>query len=112
MLSGRVVAHTTERRELAQALLDWAAAARREPDLSAANVYEDVELPAVFSLISEWKTAAALDAHLHSDSFGVLLGALKVLASPHHLVITRDDDEPHSAIGALNRLRDDGKPVA
>ena len=109
MLSGRIVANTTERRELVQALLDWAAATRRNPELATANVYEDVEFPAVFNVVTEWKTAVALDAHLRSDSFGVLLGALKVLARPHRLVITRGDDEAHSEIGAATRLQDDGK---
>jgi quinol monooxygenase YgiN len=109
MLSGRIVAKTTERRELVQALLDWAATTRRDPELATAYVYEDVEIPAVFGLVTEWKTAVALDAHLRSDSFGVLLGALKVLARPHNFVITRGDDEAHSEIGAANRLQAEGK---
>ena len=112
MLSGRVVANPTERRELVQALLDWAAATRRDPELATAYVYEDLETPAVFNLVTEWKTAAALDTHLRSDSFGVLLGALKVLARPHRLVITRGDDEAHSEIGSINRLRGGGEPDA
>ena len=112
VLSGRIIAHTTERRELVQALLDWVSAARREPDLAAAYLYEDLEIPAVFNLVSEWKTAAALEAHLHTDSFGVLQGALKVLACPHRLAITRPESELDGAIRAINRLRDEGKAEA
>jgi UDP-glucose 6-dehydrogenase len=55
MLSARVVAHPSERRELAQALLVWVAAARKDTDLVTAQVYEDLEVPAVFGLVTEWK---------------------------------------------------------
>ena len=105
MLSARIAAYPAEHRELSQALLVWAAAARQETDLVSAHVYEDLEAPAVFSLVSEWTCAAALDAHLRSDTFGILLGALKVLAGPHHMTVTRpDDDQLNGAIGAINRL--------
>ena len=93
MLSARVVAQPAERRELAQALLVWAAAARQDSDLVAAHVYEDLEVPAAFGMVTEWRKAAALDAHLRSDAFGILLGALKVLAGPHRMTVTRPDDE-------------------
>ena len=112
VLSGRVVAHTTERRELVQALLDWVSAARRDPELEAAYLYEDLEIPAVFNLVTEWKTAPALEAHLHTDCFGVLQGALKVLARPYQLAITRPDSELDGAIGAINRVRTEGKAEA
>lgn len=105
MLSARIVAHPAERRELSQALLVWAAAARQEADLLTAHVYEDLEAPSVFSLASEWRAAAALDAHLRSDTFGVLLGALKVLARSHRMTVSSPNDEQlKGAIGAINRL--------
>jgi quinol monooxygenase YgiN len=110
MLSARIVAYPAERRELAQALLVWAAAARQEADLVAAHVYEDLEVPAVFSLFTEWKSASALDQHLRSETFGVLMGALKVLAGPHRMTVTRLDEEQYKgAIGAINRLSADPK---
>jgi quinol monooxygenase YgiN len=105
MLSARIVANPAERRELSQALLVWAAAARREADLVAAHVYEDLEVPSVFGLASQWRVAAALDAHLRSDTFGVLLGALKILARSHRVTVSSPNDEQlKGAIGAINRL--------
>lgn len=112
MLSGRFVAHPAERRELAQALIVWAAAARQDADLLAANVYEDLEVPAVFHVVTEWRTATGLDAHLRSDAFGVLTGALKILAEPHSLTVTRQDERLESEIGAIGRLRADQKADA
>lgn len=113
MLSARIVAYPAERRELSQALLVWAAAARQETDVVAAHVYEDLEAPAVFSLATEWRSAAALDAHMRSDAFGILLGALKVLAGPHQMTVTRpDDDQFKGAIGAINRLPAEPKAKA
>lgn len=113
MLSARIVAYPAERRELSQALLAWAGATRHETDLVAAHVYEDLELPAVFSLVTEWSSAAALDAHLRSEAFGILLGALKILAGPHHMIVSRpEDDQLRGAIGAINRLSADPKADA
>ena len=62
VLSARVVARASARRELLHALLDWAASARRQAGLRAANVYEDVEAEAAFGLVAEWDGEAALEA--------------------------------------------------
>jgi len=106
LLSGRVVAYPAERRELAQALLSWVIAARQEPALLSAHVYEDLEAAAAFSLTTQWKTAADLDKHLRSDAFALLTGALRVLAQPYRMVVLQPDDE-HGAIQAITRPRDD-----
>lgn len=113
MLSSRIVAQTSERRELAQALLSWAAAARLEGDLLIVHVYEDLETPAVFGLDAQWKTAEALDRHLRSDAFGILSGALKVLARPHRMVVSQPDNEHITgAIGAIKRQASDERADA
>jgi quinol monooxygenase YgiN len=106
VLTARIVASPSERRELAQALLAWLAAARRAADLHSADVYEDLEVPATFGLVSEWRTSTGLDAHLRSDAFGVLMGALKVLARQHRLLVSQPDNEHMSgAIAEINRPR-------
>ena len=46
-----------------------------------ANVYEDVEAPAVFGLVAEWDSEVGPRGHLRSDAFGVLLGALELLSA-------------------------------
>ncbi len=109
LLSARVVARTSSRRELVQALLEWATAARREPGSRAANVYEDVEMPAVFWLTTQWDGEAALQAHLRSCPFGVLLGALELLAQSARLTVTRATGEDGTdALPAIRRLREAG----
>ncbi|MGH9365040.1 MAG: putative quinol monooxygenase [Thermoanaerobaculia bacterium] len=111
MFSARIVAHPHERRELVQALLSWAAAVRRDDSAAASHIYEDLEVPAVFAMVTEWKTDAALESHLRSDAFGVLWGALKVLAQPPRLAIMRAKGE-HGTDSAeeIRRLR--GEPEA
>jgi len=104
VLSGRIEAHPAERRELFQALLAWTATTRKDAGVLAAHVYEDLEAPAAFNLVSEWRTPSALDAHLRSDAFGVLLGALKVLARPHRMAVTRPDAGLDGEIHSIDRL--------
>jgi quinol monooxygenase YgiN len=107
LLSGRVVARTSARRELLQALLEWAKAARREAGVQTANVYEDIETPATFGLTGAWDSDDALDAHFRSGQFGILLGALDVLAQSTRLTVTRaKDEEGTDALPAIRRLRE------
>lgn len=109
LLSARMVARTSARRELLQALLEWAAAARRQTDLRAANVYEDAEAPATFGLSVECEGETALEAHVRSDSFGVLLGALQLLAQSARLTVTgASGDEGTDALPRIRRLREAG----
>jgi quinol monooxygenase YgiN len=92
-LSARVVATPATRRELVQALVGWAEAARRERGLLKASVAEDVEVEAAFELVAEWETERELEAHLLSDVFGVLLGAAEVLGLSVRVGVARAADE-------------------
>lgn len=105
-LTARLTARPAGRRELAQALLDWAATSRREAGLRASCVYEDVESPGSFGLVAEWESRERLEAHLRSEPFSVLMGALEMLAEASQAEITRADDEGTSAL-----LRAAGKPL-
>jgi quinol monooxygenase YgiN len=87
LLSARAIARPSARRELAQALSSWAGAARLEPGVLASSVFEDVEVPGTFRFEAEWTDAAALDGHLRSPDFGVLLGAMELLASPVRMTV-------------------------
>jgi hypothetical protein len=90
-----------------QALLEWAAAARRQTDLRSANVYEDAEAPATFGLSVECEGETALEAHVRSDSFGVLLGALQLLAQSSRLTVTRATGaDGGDALPTIRRLRE------
>jgi quinol monooxygenase YgiN len=113
VLSARVVAHPSARRELLQALLDWAATARHSTGALGSNVYEDAEAPAVFGLVGEWESTSAFEAHLRADAFGVLLGALELLARPARLTVARTADEyGKDALPAIRRLRESGRAGA
>jgi quinol monooxygenase YgiN len=82
VLQVRIEAHPPQRRELVHALLRWAEAARSQPELDSCRLYEDLEEPGVFGLIAKWNDERALEAHLRSESFGVLQGAREVPARP------------------------------
>ena len=88
-LQVRIEAHPPQRRELVQALSRWAEAVRSQPELESCRLYEDLEQPGVYGLIAVWETERALEAHLRSEPFGVLQGALEVLAHPALFEILR-----------------------
>jgi quinol monooxygenase YgiN len=92
-LSVHVVATPPSRRELVQALVGWAEAVRHAPGVVQASVSEDVEAEAAFDLRAEWDTEAALEAHLGSDVFGVLVGAAEVLSLSVRVSVARVADE-------------------
>ena len=105
-LSARVATQEASRRELQQALLAWETAARSEGCVREAHVYEDVVTPGVFGLDARMDSAADLDRHLHSASFGALLGALSVLARDVDLAICQPTQEFGSdAMAIVRRLR-------
>jgi quinol monooxygenase YgiN len=92
-LSVHVVATPPSRRELVQALVGWAEAVRHAPGVRQASVSEDVELEAAFELRAEWDTEEALEEHLRSDVFGVLVGAAEVLSLSVRVSVARVADE-------------------
>ncbi len=105
-LSAHVIAHFSARRELMQALLDWAASVRREPAAVAASVAEDVMAAGTFELLAAWQSTAGLEAHCRSEPFGVLLGSLELLAEPVRLTVNAPNAEyGDDALAALRRLR-------
>lgn len=92
-LSVRVAATALSRRELALALVGWAESVRREPGLVRANVSEDVELESAFELRADWGTEEALESHLRSEAFGVLVGAAEVLGLSVRVIVARVVEE-------------------
>ena len=70
-------------------------------------MYEDIETPATFGLAGEWQSVAILEAHFRSSHFGILLGALDVLAQSTRLSVARAiDEEGMDALPAIRRLRE------
>lgn len=104
-MAARIEAHSAERRELAQALLEWVTAARRDPGALGAHVYEDLEAPSAFCAISRWESRVAFDAHLRGTPFGIVLGALELLAGPPLLGVANVADGTDTFL-TLRHLRD------
>jgi len=107
VLTARIESNVPERRELGQALLAWAAAARREAGTIRAHVYEDFEAPAAFCLVAQWESQHAIEAHIRGREFGAVLGAFELLARPAQLSITQLGEMNGSdAWRTIRRLRD------
>jgi quinol monooxygenase YgiN len=105
LLTARVEAQLSQRRELAQALLQWAASARREAGAMGADVYEDVGAGNIFCVMSQWEDRPALDAHLRGPTFGSMLGAIELLADRSTALVTEATGREGPSM-ALRRLRD------
>lgn len=111
LVTARIEAHPAGRRELAQALIDWAASVRRDAGSAAAHVYEDLEAAApVFCVVSEWPTRPALDAHLRGEAFSSMLGAVELLADRAAVTVT-DSVSDRDASTTLRRMRDARREV-
>ena len=52
------------------------------------HIYRDIENQNGFCLMKEWETREDLEHYLHSDNFGVLLGAIHFLAESPDLKIS------------------------
>jgi quinol monooxygenase YgiN len=112
MLTVSIEANAPERRELVQALLTWVASTRLEEAALQVNVYEDVEAAASFCLVAKWRDRAGMEAHVRGASFGVMHGALELLARPPRASISRVGSDQAESAGAwlmIRALRDSAK---
>jgi quinol monooxygenase YgiN len=74
-----------KRKELVQALSSLVELIRKEKGCKSCNFYCSPEDENELCLQGEWETKEDMDAHLHSDLFKVLLGAMSLLKKPHEL---------------------------
>jgi quinol monooxygenase YgiN len=74
-----------KRKELVQALSSLVESIRKEKGCRSCNFYCSSEDENEICLLGEWETKADVDAHLQSDLFKVLLGAMSLLKKPHEL---------------------------
>jgi quinol monooxygenase YgiN len=101
----RTRANAFERRELSQALVTWTGVVGREA--LSVYLYEDIEAPGVFCVVSEWENRRALDAHLCGDEFGVMFGAWELLArAPQVRVAKVAGDGAIDELAGIWRLRE------
>lgn len=100
-----VQVESAQRRELLQALGAWGAAARQAPGAVEVRLCEDLEEVGAYCLVSEWQSSTALEEHLAGPDFGVLLGALQVLARHSRFDFAQWDGEGEDAQALIRRAR-------
>ena len=74
-------------KELLQTFQSIVAQMRTENGCVDSNFYQNAENENEFFLVEEWKTRKALDDHLQSVRFTVLMGAGSLLSRPPEIMI-------------------------
>ncbi|MBN2034208.1 MAG: antibiotic biosynthesis monooxygenase [Deltaproteobacteria bacterium] len=74
-----------KRKELLQALSSLVESIRKEKGCKSCNFYCSSENENEICLLGEWETKADVDAHLQSNLFRVLLGAMSLLKDSHEI---------------------------
>ena len=99
-----------KQKELEQTLSALAVRVRKEEGCVSSEFYREVENENALCVLEQWESQADLDAHLRSDNFRVLRGALKLLNGPaemrFHYVSRKLGEE---AVEAARRHRASGR---
>ena len=92
--------------EVMQTLVSMIEPAEKEAGCLSYAVFCDIEDKNRFSLLEEWETREALDHHIMSHRFGVLLGTKTLLCKPLRIKIyTVSQSEGMEAIHATRDKR-------
>jgi len=95
-----------KQKELVQTLLSMIAPTGKEAGCLSYAVFCDIEDKNRFILLEEWETREALDHHIRSHRFGVLLGSKTLLCEPPKIQInTVSQSEGMEAIDAVRSKR-------
>ena len=65
-----------------------------EKGFNKSTLYQEMDDPAGFRLIQEWKIQSDLEAYLSEEKFRVLLGALKILCEKSDIRYSRKAESP------------------
>ena len=76
-----------KQKELVQTLLSMIGSMEAEADCLSYALFCNMEDKNLLNLLEEWQTRKALNQHLRSDMFGVLLGTKSLLIEPHGIRI-------------------------
>ena len=76
-----------KQKELVQTLLSRVGSMEMETGCLSYALYCNMEDQNLLNLLEEWQTRKALNQHLRSDIFGVLLGTKSLLIEPHGIHI-------------------------
>ena len=66
-------------REFLQTMLFIIKTVREEPGCLSYHFYQDVEVGNKYRLVGKWSKQEEMNEHLRSDTFSILLGAMKLL---------------------------------
>ena len=53
------------------------------------HMYDEVGRKSTYCLVEEWRTQKALDHHMKSDTFSVLMGALNLLSEKPSITVSK-----------------------
>jgi quinol monooxygenase YgiN len=89
MIVVRITMHVLpeKQKELVQTLLSMVGTMEMETGCLSYALYCNMEDQNLLNLLEEWQTRKALNQHLRSDIFGVLLGTKSLLIEPHGIHI-------------------------
>lgn len=104
VMTARVEANPGARRELMQALLEWAASARAVGGVKV-HLYEDLECAHVFGFVSHWPDLDVLQRHVSGQPFGGLVGAVELLAAASTVTLGSADATPAGIREVRRRTR-------
>jgi quinol monooxygenase YgiN len=76
-----------KQKELVQTLLSMVESMETEAGCLSYALFCNMEDKNLLNLLEEWQTRKALNQHLRSDMFGVLLGTKSLLTEPHGINI-------------------------
>lgn len=83
----KINVYPEKRKELLQTITALLIRTRSEKGCLSVRFYKDVEESDAFIMVGEWESQDDLDNHFRSDTFGVLLGALKLLSEPPDITL-------------------------
>jgi len=92
--------------EFLQSYLTAIPRVRRQPGCIRCNLFRDMEDGNSFMLMGEWQTQEALDRHIGSDQFGILMAAADVLCEQKEVEVNQVGHT--SGIEAIRRSRQKG----
>ncbi len=91
-----------KQKELVQTLLSMVGAMEMETGCLSYALFCNMEDQNLLNLLEEWQTRKALNQHLRSEMFGVLLGTKSLLIEPHGIHIhTIDQSEGMEAVHSI-----------
>jgi quinol monooxygenase YgiN len=100
----KMTVSTEMRNEVLLTIKELIGQIRHEQDCVSCHCFQDVEVEDVVIFEQEWETNEAFSAHLRSDHFKVLLGAMKLLSiEPEIRINTVVATEGIEAIAAAQR---------